>query len=97
MTQPGFWQWVAILWFALSVMSLVGENFVFYLWLRRVGVPLSFVWSGIPGYLDARYIQWCKEHGRPPWRGRILVRRVLLLNAVAAAIVFWLVAGRLAR
>jgi hypothetical protein len=77
---------VILCWFAASVFSAVVGNAVFVMWLRAHDVPMTFMWTGLPWYVDRVYVEWCRSQGRAP--GRILrLRRIALVNVIAAALV----------
>lgn len=86
------WQWIVIIWFAVSATALIVENVVFYIHLLRLGARPSFMWSGIPTYLNGVYRRWLRENQKPEENKRLHARRALLINALLSAAAFWLVA-----
>jgi len=75
------------IWFVASIIFEVVSSFLLWIWLRKRGVRLVFGLSGIPGYLERFYIDWCRSHGHP--YKRVLVTRVIsVINLIVAAIVF---------
>ena len=83
-----------IIWFAVSVLIAVVGTFVFWLWLVRRGVKLTFMWTGTPGYLEYTYLKWCRGEGRTLNRGIIVFRAVSIINVVIAAAFFIAFAAR---
>lgn len=73
-------------WFVVAILIEVGSTLVLLLWLRRRGVRLVFGLTGIPGYLERAYREWCRNQGRPS-TGVLVLRAVSLINVVVAAIV----------
>lgn len=74
-------------WFMLSVAVEVASSLVLFIVLRRRGETVSFVKYGLPGYLESRYLRWCRSNGRSG-RRVVLLRSLSLLNLVAAVVVF---------
>lgn len=72
-------------WLVLSIVLEIGTSVGFYVWLRR-RTSISPALYGFPGYLERRYLEWCREQGID---GRLVigVRVFLHLNLVVAAIV----------
>jgi hypothetical protein len=90
--ELGTWQWVVVIWFSISVVTAIIENLTFYIHLVRLGARPSFMWSGIPIYLNNVYRRWLRENQKPLDSKRLAMRRVLLLNALLSAGAFWWVA-----
>ncbi len=88
MSYSGTGEILIIIWFAVSVLIAVVGTFVFWLWLVRRGVKLTFMWTGTPGYLEYAYVKWCRSEGRPLNRGVIVFRAVSIINVVIAAAFF---------
>jgi hypothetical protein len=85
MNYPDTVEILIMIWFAVSALVAVIGTVVFWLWLLRRGVKLSFTWSGTPGYLEYAYIKWCRSQGRRPNRGIIAFRAISIVNAIIAA------------
>jgi len=57
-----------------------------WLWNKKISGVFSAL-SGTPGYLERKYINWCRQNGKT-YKFVITIRIVLLINAILAAIVF---------
>ena len=68
-------------WLAASAILAIVTNSMFFRWLRR-RTQIAAALIGVPGYLDWRYVAWCRQEG-VDWRliigGRILLFMNLLL------------------
>ena len=74
-------------WFMLSVFLFVMDKpFLAYV-LDRKGVDISFMKSQIPGYVNRKYKQWCREVGKDP-SPRLLASWLIVINLVIALAVF---------
>jgi hypothetical protein len=84
--MEGF-SWIVIVWFCLSVLTAVICRLVFYFWLLGKGVEVRFFWAGTPGYLEWKYLEWCRDRGQS---GKRWLRALSLLwvNLLVAAAVF---------
>jgi hypothetical protein len=76
-----------VIWFGVSVLVEIITTITFYYWLRRQGIKLVFSLSGVPGYMEREYREWCQSQGRSSG-GRIIIRSILLLNCIIAGTVF---------
>lgn len=65
-------------WLAASAILAIATNSMFFRWLRR-RTRIAGGWIGVPGYLDWRYIAWCRQEGID-WRLVVGGRILLLLN-----------------
>jgi hypothetical protein len=81
------------LWFAISLVLEGVGHFAFLFWLRYHKVPFSFGISGFPWYLENKYIQWCRNHGRSS-KLVIWLRALSMANFYLALIPFILIAAR---
>ena len=79
-------QIILVSWFASAIAVAVIGNFVFLIWLQKLGVRGIFGLAGTPGYLDYVYVVWCRTHGRSP-RLIIALRCLSLANVIAASVV----------
>ena len=75
------------IWGVLSVLISVTTNEMFSRWLVKRGLPVRFLLSGTPGYLDGLYTKWCREHGQSPNR-ILMLRKIQLINMIIVAIAF---------
>lgn len=91
--QLDTFQWVIVIWFIISVLAGVSWNYGFYLWLRRKGIKMTFIWTGTPEYKEHVYRKWSKARGIEA-RGPTWVSRILLLNLILAALANWLIVGK---
>jgi len=80
------YMWVVLMWFAVAILAEVFSTVGFAFWLHRRGVKLVFGLTGIPGYVEYRYAEWCKARGKPS--RRVVAIRVLLMINVIAALLF---------
>jgi hypothetical protein len=78
-------QAIIYVWFALAVLVEIVSSFVLWLLLRRRGVRLSFGLTGVPGYLERIYKDWCRNQGRSSKRV-LLLRAASLVDLIVAAI-----------
>ncbi len=78
---------VIAIWFAISVLVEIGSTVTLWVWLRRRGMKPDFFFTGIPGYLESFYVEWCQSHGR---RYSVLIdfRTCWLINTILAGISF---------
>jgi hypothetical protein len=74
-------------WFAVSVLGATIGNVVFLFWLRRRGVNLVFALTGMPGYMDKAYYDWCRLQGRSSKRV-LFLRTFSIINVIVSAIFF---------
>jgi hypothetical protein len=82
-----------IIWFVVSVLLEIITSIIFYFWLRRHGVKLVFGLTGVPGYMERAYREWCHSQGRSS-KGIIISRSIILLNCIMAGILFILISNR---
>jgi len=71
--------WIFLSWAALAI-----EEFYFHRWLKRIGVPVRFIFTSIPGSLVRTYLAWCEANGVPPNPRWIRTDRWLRRNALAS-------------
>jgi hypothetical protein len=76
-----------MIWFVVSLIVAIIGNVVFLFWLKRRGVNLVFALTGIPGYMDHAYFDWCRSHGCSSKRILVL-RAVSIINVIVASIFF---------
>ena len=75
-----------LFWFFSSVLVHSGGSVWLWQWLERHGVRLRLFYIAVPGYLNRTLYDWCREHGRPLTRRRVLRwRRITMINLIAAA------------
>ena len=86
MNYPSTAEFLIFLWFAVSVFIAVVGTFVFWFGLRRRGVRLVFGLTGIPGYMEIAYIEWCRTRGRRPNISMLVFRGASIINVIVAAI-----------
>ncbi len=86
-------QWLVILWFVLSVGSVVFGRMIFAWWIWKRGAKLNFFWIGTPGYLEAVYARRCRDEGRSSYLGMILLI-ASMINVALASTVFVLLVAR---
>ena len=83
-----FPEYVIPIWFVLSVLLYVLSGVILGLWLwRKRYVKLSSAFAGLPGYLEAAYIKYCKENNRP-YKLLIAMRVIFTINVIFAGISF---------
>jgi hypothetical protein len=75
------------IWFIVSILVGVSTNVGLLVWAIRSKRSFSFMLAGMPGYLDALYVDWCREKGRP-FAGMLWLRALSLLSLVAAGVAF---------
>lgn len=68
-------------WFLISVSFAVGSQILLLYFLRSRGVPVKFGLGGTPGYLDLKFIEWCKKNQRT-YLAVIFLRIALLISVV---------------
>jgi hypothetical protein len=95
-SQPSTAEWIVIVWFVASIVILVAEQIAFFVRLRRLGIRIPFGLGGTPVISDLVYIRQSSARGEPPESRRLRIRMLLVLNAAAAAVSFWLVAAEIA-
>ena len=78
-------QWVVLVWFACAVLAEVVSTLAFFVWLRRKKVALVFGMTGVPGYLEFRYVDWCRANHLPSTNW-IVVRLLLMTNVLSALV-----------
>jgi hypothetical protein len=83
-------QWLVITWFAVSGFAAVLGRFTFGWWIWKRGARLDSLWIATPGYLEVVYTRWCREQGRSPRTG-IVVLVGSLINAALAIAAFFVV------
>ncbi|MGA9794152.1 MAG: hypothetical protein WBQ17_01330 [Rhizomicrobium sp.] len=74
--------------FAWSIAAMVIFQFVLWYFLRSNGVAVDFFYVGMPGYLDRKYVAWCKQHNRSYWFA-IALRIVFPLSAILSSVVLF--------
>lgn len=65
------------IWLGMSILMFLLAQAGLWLFLRRRQVSIKHFFVGTPGYLDARYIQWCRGNDRSYFT--VIILRVLLL------------------
>jgi hypothetical protein len=75
--------WVAASWAAFSI-----ESVALYMWVRRQGAPVSFMWSNASGITVRTYRRWCREHGLLPDEQRLARHRMFVRNFCASLVGF---------
>jgi hypothetical protein len=78
---------VFAIWFVLSIVLTIFGNFALLWFLSRKGVRTRFLWRGTPGYLDAFYINWCKENNKP-YRLVMTLRWAFIFSLILAVTFF---------
>jgi hypothetical protein len=73
------------IWLGASVFLAVLLQTFLWFFLRRRGVPLDFFYIGTPGYLDVKYINWCRQNEKSYFV--VIVLRVVLLLSIIIAVV----------
>jgi hypothetical protein len=76
-------QGLLFIWLAASIFLLLLSQVFLWTLLRRKHIPLRHFFIGTPGYLDFKYIRWCREHERG-YLAMIVVRVVLALSVIVA-------------
>ena len=66
-------------WFLFSVIAIMLDSLRLWHELSRNGVRVSHMFGLTPGYLEAKYVEWCEKAGVSP-RRRMTVRVVLAVN-----------------
>jgi hypothetical protein len=77
-------QGALFVWLASSIFLLLLSQVFLWAFLRRQQVLMRHFFIGTPGYLDFKYIRWCREHERG-YVVMIAVRVVLALSVILAA------------
>jgi hypothetical protein len=75
-----------LVWFVLAVLIEIASSVLLLLWLRRRGVLPVFGLTGVPGYLERVYLEWCRTQGRS-WKRVVVLRTLSILNVVLSAVV----------
>ena len=74
-------------WFAISTAAFIFEN-AFLSWqIRRLGIPIKILFSGVPRYLSEVYRSWGEAKGRDV-DFRFKIRKVLAVNVFLSWIGF---------
>ena len=94
MTSPTSVEIMIMLWFAVSVFVTIISTFVFWIWLIRHGVKLTYMWVGTPGYLEFAYLKWCRSQGRLPSKIVVSFRTISIINVIVAAVFLIAVASK---
>jgi hypothetical protein len=71
------------IWLAASIFLLLLQQAFLWLFLRRQHVQMHHFFIGTPGYLELRYIRWCREH-ECGYLTMIIVRVLLIASVVLA-------------
>lgn len=79
-------QVIGMVWFVTSIALEIGTTIFFMLWLRWRGITLIFGLTGVPGYLEMRYMELCQREARSAMKILVL-RLILLINVLLAAII----------
>lgn len=86
MKSIGLLQSIGLVWFVVSIVIQIGTTFFFMLWLQRRGARLIFGLTGVPGYLEMKYLDLCRREGCNP-KKIMLLRALSLINVLLSAIV----------
>lgn len=78
-------QGVLDIWLAASISLLLLQQGFLWIFLRRKHVQMRHFYIGTPGYLEHKYIRWCREHERGYFT-MIIVRVVLIVSIILALI-----------
>ena len=73
------------IWLAASMFLLLLQQAFLWIFLRRKHVQMRHFYIGTPGYLEHKYIRWCREHERH-YLTMIIVRVVLIVSIILALI-----------
>ena len=73
------------IWLAASIFLLLSSQAFLWIFLRRQHVKMRHFFIGTPGYLDFKYIGWCREHERG-YLITIIVRVVLAFSIILAVL-----------
>lgn len=73
------------IWLGFSILFGLLTQAGLWLFLRLRYVSINHFLVGMPGYLDAKYVRWCRESDRS-YSAMIVVRVSLLCNIVLTAI-----------
>ncbi|MGH6685017.1 MAG: hypothetical protein ACRECA_14060 [Pseudolabrys sp.] len=73
------------IWLGASVLLAVLAQTILWGFLRRRSVSINWFFVGTPGYLDAKYVSWCKRNQKN-YLAVIILRSVLVLSIIAAVI-----------
>jgi hypothetical protein len=85
---PSTGEILIFVWFGVSVFVEVVGSFVFWFWLRRRGVKLTYeLLAGIPGCMEYAYLEWCRSQGHSGTRV-LTLRAISIINVIVAGIVF---------
>lgn len=74
-----------LVWFASAIVIEVASSFMLFIWLRYHGVRLVFGLTGVPGYMERKYDEFCRDNGRPK-KLVLYLRALSIVNVVLAAI-----------
>jgi hypothetical protein len=72
-------------WLAASIILLLLQQAFLWLFLRRQHVQMRHFFIGTPGYLEFKYVGWCREHARG-YLAMIILRVVLLFSLILAVL-----------
>lgn len=73
------------IWLALSILLGLLSQAGLWLFLRLRHVSVNHLFVGTPGYLEAKYLRWCRQSDRN-YSVMIIVRVFLLANIILATI-----------
>jgi len=73
------------IWLGASVLLAVLLQAFLWIFLRQRGVLLDFFYIGTPGYLDVKYINWCRQDEKSYFV--VIALRVVLLLSIIIAVV----------
>jgi hypothetical protein len=72
-------------WLLFSIiLALLSQAFL-WIFLPYQRIPMRHFFIGTPGYLDAKFIRWCKDNDRG-YLAVIVVRGLLALSIVLAVL-----------
>ena len=75
------------IWFAISVVLFIADKPCIARQLRKNGVQISWSDVQLPGYINKKYKEWCRDVGRDP-TARMMVSQLILVNMFFAGAMF---------
>jgi hypothetical protein len=78
---------IEMAWFCLSIVLVIGHTIFFRQWIRKHDPGFIYLLSGIPGYLEMRYLGLCRRQSRNA-KPVLIFRAVLWINVILTIIVF---------
>jgi hypothetical protein len=77
-------QRLLFVWLGLSILLALLSQAFLWIFLRYHRIPMQHFFIGTPGYLDAKFIRWCKENDSG-YRA-VIVARGLLVSSIVLAV-----------